>query len=125
MEDRVHTRTYSGTPQGGIVSPILANIYLHELDMFMAEQIAAFERERSVPRTEYGRLAGRIQKQRKRVTMLRAKDNVDEVKVAASLAKIQTLLPQSGPSRRETRWTPVIADFVTALRGRLHDWGYR
>src|SRR3546814_4600780 len=44
MEDRVHTRTYSGTPQGGIVSPILANIYLHELDMFMAERIAAFER---------------------------------------------------------------------------------
>ena len=25
-------KTYSGTPQGGICSPILANIYLHELD---------------------------------------------------------------------------------------------
>jgi RNA-directed DNA polymerase len=32
MEDWVLGRTYSGTPQGGVVSPLLANIYLHELD---------------------------------------------------------------------------------------------
>lgn len=35
MEDWRHHNTYSGTPQGGIVSPILANIYLHELDVFV------------------------------------------------------------------------------------------
>ena len=32
MENWVYHRTYSGTPQGGILSPILANIYLNELD---------------------------------------------------------------------------------------------
>ncbi len=29
--------TYSGCPQGGIISPILANIYLNELDKFVEE----------------------------------------------------------------------------------------
>ena len=35
MEFRQVHNTLTGTPQGGIVSPILANIYLHELDVFM------------------------------------------------------------------------------------------
>jgi len=32
--------TDEGTPQGGIVSPLLANIYLNELDQFIAEKWA-------------------------------------------------------------------------------------
>lgn len=32
LEDWKYHNTFSGTPQGGIISPILANIYLHELD---------------------------------------------------------------------------------------------
>ena len=35
MEDQKLFHPLTGSPQGGIVSPILANIYLHELDEFM------------------------------------------------------------------------------------------
>jgi hypothetical protein len=35
MEDWIYHATYSGTPQGGIVSPLLMNIVLHEVDEFV------------------------------------------------------------------------------------------
>jgi len=36
MEDGVLSQTVSGTPQGGVISPLLANIYLHRLDEAVA-----------------------------------------------------------------------------------------
>ena len=59
MENWQYHSTYSGCPQGGIVSPILANIYLNELDKF-AENVA---KEFFAPRTrkftiEYSKLRG-------------------------------------------------------------------
>jgi len=35
MEGKTEKDTLTGTPQGGIVSPLLANIYLHALDKYM------------------------------------------------------------------------------------------
>ncbi|WP_312704008.1 reverse transcriptase domain-containing protein, partial [Escherichia coli] len=32
-------RSYSGTPQGGIISPLLANIYLDKLDRFVEQNL--------------------------------------------------------------------------------------
>jgi retron-type reverse transcriptase len=44
----VHETT-TGTPQGGIVSPLLANIYLHDLDRYMESNyldISEYERRK-------------------------------------------------------------------------------
>ncbi len=35
LEEWEYKDTHSGTPQGGILSPLLSNIYLHELDTFI------------------------------------------------------------------------------------------
>jgi retron-type reverse transcriptase len=42
VEDRRYHQTYSGTPQGGHLSPILSNIYLNELDQAVAAFAATF-----------------------------------------------------------------------------------
>ncbi|HAT92471.1 MAG TPA: group II intron reverse transcriptase/maturase, partial [Sphingobacterium sp.] len=66
-------------PQGGIVSPILANIYLDKLDKFMKEYITSFdkgeERKRSRLRQEYE------YEKRIAVAMLKAEDDVADRKL--------------------------------------------
>ena len=42
MEKWTYHKTYSGTPQGGIVSPILANIYLDQFDKYIKEYAENF-----------------------------------------------------------------------------------
>ena len=42
VEEWTFHKTYSGTPQGGIISPILANIYLDKLDKYMNEYMEKF-----------------------------------------------------------------------------------
>src|SRR6185312_14500376 len=36
LVDGVRSRTVAGTPQGGVISPLLANVYLHVLDTELA-----------------------------------------------------------------------------------------
>ncbi len=38
MDDGVFSETVSGTPQGGVISPLLSNIYLHAFDRAMTER---------------------------------------------------------------------------------------
>jgi group II intron reverse transcriptase/maturase len=48
MEDGIFRHSMLGTPQGGIVSPLLANIYLNELDQWAKQwtEISPVERQR-------------------------------------------------------------------------------
>ncbi len=44
MEDEIKYETVSGTQQGGVISPLLANVYLNELDWELAKENLEFVR---------------------------------------------------------------------------------
>ncbi len=57
VEDWKYNKTYSGTPQGGIISPILANIYLDKFDKYIKEYAANFRKgDRRSINPDYWRL---------------------------------------------------------------------
>ena len=57
MEDWKYHSTYSGCPQGGIISPLLSNIYLNELDKFADKIAKEFYKPRDRVRTpEYAKI---------------------------------------------------------------------
>jgi group II intron reverse transcriptase/maturase len=68
MENWKYHKTYSGAPQGGICSPIIANIVLHELDQFIEDEIIPFHTKGKKRKfnMEYINLSSREQRARKR-----------------------------------------------------------
>jgi retron-type reverse transcriptase len=77
LEDWRYHRTYSGTPQGGIISPLLANIFLHQLDEFVedeleANRIQSKKQQNSRRNPEYQRIYRQIFGLRKKLRELKA-----------------------------------------------------
>lgn len=126
IEDWKFHRTISGTPQGGIVSPLLANIYLHELDQFMQAKIDAFDKGNrraayppcKVIKNQIGNLRVRIERHRAR--------GGDEAKVKSLLDEINRLnaarrtIPATDafdPNYRRLRYCRYADDFVLGIVG--------
>lgn len=67
MEDWKYHETYSGTPQGGIISPLLANIFLNEFDQWMETELKPeyTNGKRRKCNPEYSRLRSKISQNRR------------------------------------------------------------
>ena len=91
LEDFVFNKTYSGTPQGGIVSPILANIYLHELDKYMEKFMGKFNKgDKRKPNKTYKLLGDKIGTKRKILEKVSAEEKeIVETKIKALRNELQ------------------------------------
>ncbi len=79
LEDWTYHATYSGVPQGSIVSPILANVFLHELDSFMKTMKQQFDKgSRRRDNPPYERYSGKIYRLRKKGDKLKGKEGKEQ-----------------------------------------------
>lgn len=99
IEDWTFHNTYSGTPQGGIISPILANIYLDKFDKYVDEYTQRFNKGKRRMRTKEYR-KNEVELRKARAALNTANGNDERENVIAhirELEKERVNIPQSDP----------------------------
>jgi group II intron reverse transcriptase/maturase len=113
LEEWRYRPTLSGTPQGGIVSPLLANIYLDRLDKFVEQTLVPeFTRGDSKERNkEYYRLKGEIRR-------FREKGAPEDV-LRPLIREFRTIRSRNpfDPNYRRLRYIRYADDFMLGLDG--------
>lgn len=124
MENRQYHKTYSGTPQGGILSPILANIYLHELD----KQIEHMQKDFAKPPL-YSTCSPIYGLKRRKILALQKScaELTDSAEKKALLKSIQRLkvelrkLPCKHSSDKKIAYVRYADDFLIGVCGSKQD----
>jgi group II intron reverse transcriptase/maturase len=112
LEDWVWNATLSGAPQGGVLSPLLSNIYLHRLDAFV-EQVLMPEYNRGAERVKNPAYR-KVQK-----ALTRARERGDRVE-ARSLRQQLRGMPSKDlhdPGYRRLRYCRYADDHLLGFTG--------
>ena len=122
MENWKYNATYSGTPQGGIVSPILANIYLSELDQHVAKLQEAFYKPRDRWDTpEYSKAhykAQNLSRKAKKATGEQREQLIAEVKEDRNKMR---KIPSKPQTDKRIRYVRYADDFLIGVSGSKQD----
>ena len=122
MEDWRYNKTYSGTPQGGIISPLLANVYLHELDKFVMQLKSDFDRPTSQHKTpEYNKLSSRAWRLKKKLKT--ATDEEKPLLLEAWKANKAEMLkiPSKSQTDKAIKYFRYADDFIIGVNGSKED----
>jgi len=118
MEDWTYHKTYSGCPQGGIVSPILSNIYLNELDKFAAKTAKEFFTPRDRAYTyEYGKIAGFRNAAKKHLKTAKGQRKTELLQQIKSLETELHKIPYSSKTDKVMKYIRYADDFIIGVKG--------
>jgi len=112
MEDWDYHKTYSGTPQGGVLSPLLANIYLHELDVFVEEEL--------IPRNTRGTKRISTPEYNRFTTLLNSARRAGDMKRVKELEQERRQYPSQDthdPNYRRLAYVRYADDFILGFAG--------
>lgn len=112
LEEWRRHATLSGTPQGGIVSPVLANLYLDRLDQYVESTLLPTHNmgARRKANPDYTRLIGRAWKQER-------KGYREEAKALRKEAQHLPAIDPSDPDFRRLRYVRYADDFLLGYIG--------
>lgn len=129
LENWTFHNTYSGTPQGGVISPILANIYLHELDCKVEAMIAEFNSgKKRKDNPEYKALSWKISQLYKKFDEIKTGAKPETLKAMGldikALKAERAKLPAGDPkdsSYRRLFYCRYADDFILGIIGTKDD----
>ena len=124
MEQWEYHKTYSGSPQGSGMSPILANIYLHELDVFMEELKVNFDkgdtRNRKVHK-DHEKVRWEYRKAKANLETTRTEENLKVFKEAQKIMLSTPHLNEMDESYKRVQYNRYADDFLIAVNGSKED----